>query len=213
MKLRKRRLKESRLYAILDKEVLGNRSILRTAGIIIKDKGCGIIQLRDKVSEKEFVLEKAVALRKLLLNSATLFIINDYLDIAKIVDSDGIHLGQGDLSIEIAKKILGKDKIVGISCHSLRQALDAQEKGADYISIGPVFATPTKTEYNPIGLNLIKEVKKKIKIPFFVIGGIGLKNINQALSKGAKNFAICSAICQARNIRKTIKAIRKQLNG
>lgn len=190
MSLKKKLLKDARLYAIIDKELSRKLSILNLARKI-KGLGADIIQLRDKVSKKKDVIKEAVLLSKLLSNSNTLFIVNDYLDIAKISDSDGLHLGQTDTSIETARRILGKDKIIGISCHNLKQAMTAQTKGADYISIGPVFPTPVKPEYKPLGLKLIKKVKKKIRVPFFAIGGINQDNIDEVLTAGASRIAVC----------------------
>lgn len=199
MNLKKKLLKESRLYVILDKKRLRNKPVFGIADKI-KDSGIDIVQLRDKESKIESLLKDAYALRKSSSNSKTLFIINDYIDIAKITDSDGIHLGQEDTPIEIARQILGKDKIIGVSCHNLRQAKEAQNRGADYISIGPIFSTPTKPEYKPVGLGLIKEVNKIIKIPFFAIGGIDQKNLNKVLSHQVKRVALCKAICQVKDI-------------
>lgn len=205
MNLKEKRLAKSRLYVIIDKSDLANK---------IKPKKLpDIIQFRDKNSDKARLLKNVYVLQKLLHKTKTLFIINDYLDIAKIVDSDGIHLGQLDISIEIARKILGQDKIIGISCHNLKQALDAQKRGADYISIGPIFKTATKPEIKrTVGLGLIKKVKKKIKIPFFAIGGIGKKNIERIISAGAKRIAIHSAICKAKNISLATRYFAKSLN-
>ena len=200
MNLKKRLLKKSHLYVLIDKEVLRTRGSVFNTVNKIKDLGIDIIQLRDKTSDKTTILKNAYALRELLSNTKTIFIVNDYLDIAKIVDSDGIHLGQGDVPIEIARVLLGEDKIIGISCHNLKQAIIAQNKGADYISIGPVFSTATKPDYKPVGLGLIRKASKKIKIPFFAIGGINQKNINQVLSAQAKRVAICRAIWQAKDI-------------
>jgi len=210
MKLKKRRLKESHLYVIIDKKISGKRSIFSIANKI-KTQGADIIQLRDKGSEKETIIRDALGLRRLLLNTQNLFIINDYLDVAKIVDSDGIHLGQDDASIGIARRILGKDKIIGVSCHNLKQAIQAQNRGADYISIGPIYPSLTKPEYRSIGLDLIKKLKGKIKIPFFVIGGINQDNINEILLFGAKRIALCRAILQAKNISSSVKAFSKIL--
>lgn len=210
MKSKKELLKRPHLYAIVDKKICGKRPLLNIARII-KDAGVDIIQFRDKKSQKESVLEDARALQKKLVNTKTIFIINDYLDIAKIVNSEGVHLGQDDISIEIARKILGKDKIIGISCHNLREALNAQHRGADYISIGPLFPTTTKPEYKGIGLGLIKKCKKKLKIPFFGIGGINENNIKEVLSSGIKRVAICSAICQSKNISVTTRNFTRLL--
>lgn len=211
MNLKKRLLRESRLYVIVDKKVSGVRPIFDIVSKI-KDSGADIIQLRDKESKKESILKEAYKLRKLLTNSQALFIINDYIDVAKLVDSDGIHLGQNDLPLDIARQLLGKDKIIGVSCHNLNQAIEAQKNRADYISIGPIFSTPTKPEYKAVSLDLIRKVKKAIHIPFFVIGGINENNVNDILSLGVKRVAICRAICRAKNIRSAIKKFSRILN-
>jgi len=182
---------------------------------VSKIKYCGIdiIQLRDKDSKKENILRDALFIHKALLNTNTIFIINDYLDIAKIINCDGIHLGQKDTSIEIARKILGKDKIIGVSCHNLSQALIAQKKGADYIGIGPIFPTFTKPHISKlISLNLIKEIKKKIKIPFFAIGGINLDNINKVITFRANRIAVCRAILNSQDIPSTVREFKKALH-
>lgn len=210
MKLKKGLLKESRLYVIVDKKISEHKSIFNIVNQI-KYLGVDIIQLRDKESEKEDILREALGLHKLLFNTKTLFIINDYLDIAKIVDCDGIHIGQDDTSVEIARRALGRDKIIGVSCHSLKLAKKAQDCQADYISIGPIFSTLTKPEYKAVGLDLIKEVKDKIKIPFFVIGDINENNINEVLATGAKRIAVCRAILKAKDISTSINNLRKQL--
>lgn len=210
MNLKKKLLKESRLYVIVDKEVSGHRPIFNIVSKII-DSGADIIQLRDKASKKESLLKEAYKLRRLLINTKTIFIINDHVDIAKIVDSNGIHLGQNDLALGIARRLLGKDKIIGKSCHNLKQAIEAQKSGADYISIGPIFSTPTKPEYKAIGLDLIKKLKEAIHIPFFVIGGINESNINDILSLGLKRVAVCRAVCQAKNISLAAKKLYKIL--
>ena len=216
MSLKKKLLKKSRLYVIIDKKVCGKRKLFAIVNRI-KNQGIGLIQQRDKISNKETVLRNAFILRKLLLSNKPhsvrpLFIVNDYLDIAKIVDSDGIHLGQDDLSIDIARKFLGKDKIIGISCHNLKQAIQAQKRGADYIGIGPVFSTATKPGYKPVGLNIIKKVREKIKIPFFVIGGINAGNLNKVKSSGGSRIALCRAVCRSRDVLVTLNNLKSLLN-
>jgi len=195
MKSKKKLLEKSRLYAIIDKKTCGLNSAVDLLNKI-KNKGVEIVQYRDKDSGKETILKTAFALKKIIANTNCLFIMNDYLDIAKISDADGIHLGQDDISIDIARRILGRDKIIGVSCHSLTQAKKAQREGADYISIGPIFATPTKPKIPPVGLNLIKDIKDNIKVPFFAIGGINKNNIKEILSYGIKRVAVCRAVCQ-----------------
>lgn len=208
---KKKLLKKSLLYLILDKETAGQKDLPDIA-LQVKDSGVGIIQFRDKFSCKSSILKDAFSLRRSLRGSKVIFIINDYLDVAKIVDSDGLHLGQLDLSIEIVRRVLGKDKIIGVSCHNLRQALTAQEKGADYIGIGPLFSTPTKPQYRPIGLKLIRELNNKIRIPFFVIGDVNLGNLGKIISSGAKRVAVCRAILKSNNISFAAKSFCKTLH-
>lgn len=185
-------LKKSRVYVIIDKDTAGKTCLTDIAKKIAKAKTAAFItQYRDKNSKREDILKRALSLRKILPKEKTLFIINDYIDIAKISGCDGLHLGQKDLSIETARMILGKDKIIGISCHSLKQAKDAQRRGADYIGIGPVFSTPTKPDYKPIGLKEFKKIRQDIRIPFFAIGGINDKNIREVLNAGANRVAVC----------------------
>ena len=212
MKPKKDLLRKQRLYLIVDKKISCNRNIPAMVARI-EGRGAGIIQLRDKQSNKDSIVKEALLLRKALSNNKALFIINDYLDVAKILNCDGLHLGQEDSSLRIARKILGPDKIIGISCHNLKQALKAQKEGADYIGFGPVFPTTTKPRIKKTtGLNLIKELKKKMKIPFFAIGGINKSNINEVLSSGTDKVAICSAILKAKNIPSEIKYFSKVLN-
>jgi thiamine-phosphate pyrophosphorylase len=196
-------LKKSRLYLILDKETAGKQPICAVARKAVAGR-TGIIQLRDKSSAKERVLTDAYSLTKALSGTSVLFIINDYVDVAKIVDADGVHLGQSDTSIEITRRILGKDKLIGISCHNLKQALDAQNRGADYIGIGPVYRTSTKPEYRPTGLRLIRQVKSRIKIPFFAIGNINRNNLAGVKSAGAKKIAVCRAVLKSKDIKASI---------
>jgi thiamine-phosphate pyrophosphorylase len=193
MRPRKRSLGRSRLYVILDKEVIRNRP-LKDIVRQLKKAGCDIIQYRDKVSDRQDVLKNAFIIKKMLLRSKTLFIINDYPEVARICGADGLHIGQEDISLKSARCLVGKDKLLGVSCHSLAQALRAQENGADYLGIGPVFRTPTKPKAKPVGLALVKKVKNKIKIPFFPIGGINFENIADILACGVRKAAVCRAV-------------------
>ncbi|MFA6217051.1 MAG: thiamine phosphate synthase [Candidatus Omnitrophota bacterium] len=192
MNSRKKLLLNCRAYAVLDKEVLGSASLLKHL-VRIKSSGLDIVQLRDKVSCKKEVFQDAKIFQKVFSKSNKLFIINDHVDIALLVDCDGIHLGQDDLPLEAVRKLTGRSKIIGISCHSLRQALKAQEEGADYISIGPIYATPTKPDYKAVGLSLLATCAKKIKIPFFAIGGINPLTISDCIAYGATRAALCRA--------------------
>lgn len=212
MRPRRELLKRSLLYVIIDKEVSGERPVFNLAKKI-KNAGAGIIQLRSKIRDKNALLIEALRLKNLLSGSKTLFIVNDHADIAMITGADGLHLGQRDLSVKKARKMLGNDKLIGVSCHNLKQALKAQNEGADYIGIGPIFPSALKPKRKPIGPKLIKKVSEKIRIPFFAIGNINLANLNQVIKTGAKRAAICRAALESKNIFRTIKAFNHILRA
>jgi len=198
MKSRKNLLKKSRLYLILNRKSKSNRSLENICSVF-SAKGAGLIQLRDKKSAKKEVLKFAKKLSRLLKRTQTLFIVNDHIDIAKASCADGVHLGQCDCSVKQAREVLGKDKIIGVSCHSLKQAQIAQKQGADYIGIGPIFSTPTKPEYKPIGLEVLSKLKGKIKIPYFAIGDIHQGNLKKVTACGARRVAVARAILDSNN--------------
>lgn len=198
MNWKKRLLEKSHLYVIVDKEISAKTPITDIVKRI-KKSSTDIVQFRDKISCKKDIIKKSLVLKKLLRNTNKTFIINDYLDLAKIVDADGVHLGQNDVPLNLARKILGAGKIIGISCHNLKQALAAQKGGADYISIGPIFPTSLKPAVKSIGLNLIKEIRKKISIPFFAIGGINHCNIKKVFCLGAERIAVCRAFLKVKD--------------
>jgi len=152
------------------------------------------VQHRDKVRSKREIYEKTVRLRRLTKDFKALFIVNDYVDIAFCVNADGVHLGQDDLPLKEARRILGKKKIIGISTHNLKQAIEAERDGADYIGFGPVFQTMTKDAGEPKGIDMLREIKTKVKIPVVAIGGINLENIMSVLNTGIDAVAVTSAI-------------------
>ena len=127
----------------------------------------------------------------------------------KLVNADGLHIGQDDLPVQAVRRLLGPGKIIGKSCHSLKQAILAQKEGADYLSIGPIFTTPTKPNYPAVGLKLLKPVQKNQGYPVIAIGGIDKNNIGLVRAAGAKNIAVARAICKAKNIEKAIDDLQK----
>jgi thiamine-phosphate pyrophosphorylase len=174
------------------------------------------VQHRDKVRSKREIYEEAVKLRSLTKDFKALFIVNDYVDIAFCVNADGVHLGQDDLPLKEARRILGKKKIIGISTHNLGQAIEAERDGADYIGFGPVFRTITKDAGEPKGSDMLREVKTKVKIPVVAIGGINLKNIRLVLDTGIDAVAVASAILAGdieENVRRFVDIIRAHKNN
>lgn len=156
--------------------------------------GVGWVQYRDKNASRRKVYEEAIKLKDLAGKHNAVFIVNDYSDIALAVDADGVHLGQDDLPVKEARKILGKGKIIGVSTHCIEQALEAEQAGADYIGFGPVFHTSTKDVGSPRGTALLGEIKNKVSIPVVAIGGINLENLNSVLETGVDAVAVASAI-------------------
>lgn len=180
------------LYLITDRTIsnLSLKKIVRQA----LSAGIKIIQIREKNLSKKELYTEIVSLKPLFARHRALLIVNDYVDIAYIINADGVHLGQKDMPIKETRKILGDNKIIGISTHSLKQALDAQGAGADYIGFGPIFKTTTKNAGHPKGVNALVEVKKHIKIPVIAIGGITVENVPEVFRAGADAVAVISGI-------------------
>ncbi len=152
------------------------------------------IQYRDKFRTRREIYEETLRLRKLTNDYNAVLIINDYVDVAFCADTDGVHLGQDDLPLKEARKIISKKKIIGVSTHNLEQAIKAEKEGADYIGFGPVFRTITKDAGEPRGTDMLREVKAKVSIPVVAIGGINLENIISVLTTGVDAVAVASAI-------------------
>jgi thiamine-phosphate pyrophosphorylase len=180
--------------------------------------GAGMLQLRNKTGSRAELLEEAKALRKLTRAYGVPFIVNDYPDIALEVDADGVHLGQEDLRLEEARRMLGPGKIIGVSTHSLEQALAAERAGADYIGVGPVYPTNTKPGRAAVTTSYVAEAARHVRIPFVAIGGITLDNVSEVLAAGATRICAVSAIVgsedPAATCRSFLEAIRSaELTG
>ncbi len=152
--------------------------------------GALVIQYRNKRAPRRAMLEQARQIRVLTREAGALLIINDLVDLALVVEADGVHLGQDDLPLREALAVLGDAALIGISTHSLAQARRAEAEGADYIGIGPVYGTPTKPDYQPIGLKTVREVVAAVRIPVVAIGGIDLDNLAEVAAAGARNVAM-----------------------
>lgn len=172
--------------------------------------GVTVVQLREKdCSSREFY-ELAVSLKKLLRPYHVPLLINDRLDIALAADADGLHLGQSDLPCDVARRLLGADKIMGLSVENLRQAREANEMDLDYIAISPVYATPTKTDTgNPLGLEGVKAIASVSKYPAVGIGGMNRDTATEVIKNGASGIAVVSAIVSATDPRLASAELRK----
>lgn len=189
---------EVKLYVIISSNLM-KKSLEEVLQDVIEG-GADAIQLREKtMSDREFLII-ARQVRKVTAQSKTVFIVNDRVEIARKADADGLHIGQSDIDITTARNILGHNKIIGVSTHTISQARRAQQSGADYIGAGPVFSTATKSYEPPVGLDYVQQVKKEITIPFVAVGGINIGNVQEVLHAGGRRIAICSAIICSENI-------------
>lgn len=198
MRSNKKCLASAKLYLILDTQVNTYTQLLE---ILKRSILCGvdIVQLRDKSGCARDILAFAKEAKKIIGGKAP-FIINDRVDLALIADASGVHLGQDDIPIDGARRMLGSKKIIGISCQNFEHARRAQKDGANYIGFGSVFKTQTKPGRSPMDLEVFKKVVREIKIPVFAIGGITSDNVGQLRKFGVERVAVCRGICLAKNV-------------
>ncbi|MDD4306168.1 MAG: thiamine phosphate synthase [Methanosarcina sp.] len=169
------------------------------------ESGCRIVQYREKnKSTKEMVFEASEIKR--ICSGRAIFLVNDRIDVALAVDADGVHIGQDDMPIEKARKLLGEDKIIGLSVRNREEAIQAEKSGADYIGLGPIFDTATKKDAGEgIGPLKIKEVKAAIKLPIVAIGGINKENCESVVQNGADSLVAISAVVCSDDVKREIK--------
>ena len=201
-------LQKIKLYVLLDKGLIGKRDIEKVTLELVKG-GAQMVQYRDKISEDKEYFENARAIQKILRKYRIPLIINDRLDVAWYLNSDGVHLGQGDIPIRVAKTLLRKETIIGGSAETVEQAVQAEREGVDYIGVGPIFYTTTKKIGAVRGIKLLKQLLPKIKLPCFAIGGIDLGNLDFILRSGCNRVVVGSAILKSKDLP---KACREFLN-
>ncbi|PYL30071.1 MAG: thiamine phosphate synthase [Verrucomicrobia bacterium] len=206
-----RNLSDCRLYGILDLGYVGIDDAERVTKSMI-DGDVDLIQLRAKEHSVEEIVDLAGKLHEVTSAAGVPLIVNDHAEVAAKVPVEGVHLGQDDDSLAHARKKAGRHVLVGKSTHSLEQAVEAEREGADYVGFGPIFATPTKPDYQPIGLTGIKRVHNEITVPTFCIGGIKIDNLGQVIAAGARRVAIVSGLLKAPNIAKYARACKALLN-
>ncbi len=211
MRWKKKLLQEARLYLILDRQVNTDDQLFKIAVQAI-GAGVDLIQLRDKVGNARDLLGCFQHIASIVRHRVPL-IMNDRVDLALAAKAEGVHLGQEDMPIREARRIIGAKALIGISCQTLEQAREAQDVGADYIGFGSVFKTPTKPERFPLDLNFLEKVVHKVSIPIFAIGGIGLKQIATLRAIGVERFAVCRAICQASHVKEAARNIVREIRG
>ena len=202
------RFREIDLYPVTCQDLSEGRTNLEVLEAVIAGGG-RIIQLREKDWDKRDLYELAVEFKKRTLKSNTLLIINDHVDVALAADADGVHLGQDDLPVPAARRI-APDLILGASTHNLEEALTAQEEGADYVNIGPIFPTKTKAKASRfLGPNAISDIGPRLEVPFTVMGGINMDNITQVLDAGARRVAVVTGVTRANDITERVQELRQ----
>ena len=212
MDIKKYLLKDKKLYLVTNSDNFNSdEEFLDRVALAIKS-GVNIVQLREKTKPAAKIIEYGRVIRQITSEYGALFIVNDRIDLAQILNADGVHLGQDDIDIKSARKILGEKMIIGISTHKEQDALEAVQNGADYIGVGPVYKTPTKPKREAAGLEYLRWAAQNVNIPFYAIGAIDSNTIDEVISNGAKRVAVVRAIMNSQNIEKTVKEFLEKLN-
>ncbi len=207
-----RNLSECQLYGILDLSYVDNSDAVSVADSMIEG-GVDLIQLRGKERPIEELVDLAATLHELTARSSTPLIVNDHAEIAVRVPVEGVHVGQDDDAVADVRRRVDRKILVGKSTHSLEQALRAQREDADYLGFGPIFATPTKPDSQPIGLKEIEGVHRDVVLPIFCIGGIKIDNLKQVITAGARRVAIVSCLLKAADIAEYARTCKNLLNS
>ncbi len=199
------------LYLVTDRGLARGRSTLEIVSAAVHG-GATVVQLREKDCSTWDFIEQALALKEFLKDRGVPLIINDRVDVAQAVKADGVHLGQTDMPLGMAKKILGDSMIIGISAESLQDAVEAENGGADYLGVSPIYATPTKTDTAaPLGLEGLREIRKAVRLPLVGIGGLNRDNAAEVIRSGADGVAVVSAIVAADDPQTAADAIKQTI--
>ena len=201
------------LYVIIDPEVSAGRDPLEVARGTLKG-GARILQLRDKLRDKGQTLALARALKEVCVAFDALFIVNDHADLAAVVDADGLHIGQGDLPIAEARRVLKPGQLIGRSNHLLEEAMESQARGADHVALGAVYPTATKTSIigrAPTGTEPIRKLKQAVDVPVVAIGGINEENVEPVVKAGADAICVSSTVGQARDPEETTRRLVERI--
>jgi thiamine-phosphate pyrophosphorylase len=196
------RLAQARLYFVTDASTTEHALLEALAG------GVDVLQLRDKEADDDAILAAAATFRALCAEHGALFFVNDRPDLAVAAGADGVHLGQNDEPVAAVRERLGRDLLIGLSTHSREQLAAALETDADYVCVGPVYATPTKPDYPAVGLELVRHAAEVVERPWFAIGGIDGAHVEEVATAGARRVAVVRAIRDAPDPRAAAAGLR-----
>lgn len=200
------------LYLVTDRRLMSSGTVEESVELAIEG-GASVVQLREKDCTSREFYELAVRVKKITAPRNVPLIINDRIDICLAADADGVHLGQKDLPCREARKILGGGKLIGVSAALPEEARRAQADGADYLGVGAVFATGTKSDTRPVTPEIIREIRAAVSVPFVVIGGVNAENIGQLYGLGINGAAVVSAVVAQSDITAAARAMRKAAKG
>ena len=201
----------SGLYLILDPSVCSAQSL---AGVFRQAAGAGarFFQYRNKTASMKEAYAEALPLRKIAAELGVTFIVNDRCDLALAVEADGVHLGQTDLPYAYARKVMGPDKIIGLSTHNAEQVTEAEQLKPDYIGFGPIFKPASKQDHDPVvGIEGLRQIRALTSLPVFAIGGIQLAQVGNVMKAGADGIAVISAVLNAPDVTKAVKDLIAQM--
>jgi len=178
------------------------------------ESGIRLVQYREKEKKMGAKYEECLAIRDLTRKAGVAFIVNDDIELARLVGADGVHIGQEDLPVEAVRRLVGENMAIGLSTHSPAEARDAVKRGADYIGVGPIFKTFTKEDVvDPVGFEYLDYVVNNVDIPFVAIGGIKEHNIGEVFRRGASCVALVTEIVGEENINEKINALRHEIEA
>ena len=200
------------LYAVTDRHWLNGRTLYEVVKESL-DGGVTFLQLREKTLDEAHFLEEAKELQKLCKEYKVPFIINDNVDIAVAMNADGVHVGQSDMEALDVRKTLGEDKIIGVTAKTVEQALKAQAHGADYLGVGAVFGTTSKTDATKLDHKVLKEICETVDIPVVAIGGITEENVTELAGNGICGVAVISAVFGQPDIEQATKELKEKVEG
>ena len=199
--------KELILYAVTDRHWLGEDTLYDQVKKAL-DGGATFVQLREKKLDREDFLAEALEIQKLCRKYGVPFVINDEVSIAKDIDADGVHVGQSDMEAMDVRKVLGPDKILGVSAQTVEQAIIAEKHGADYLGVGAVFATGSKDDADDVSHETLKAICEAVSIPVIAIGGITKDNVSELAGSGICGVAVISAIFGQNDIKKATEELK-----
>lgn len=200
------------LYVIVDPEQTEGRPVLEVAQAAL-DGGAVAIQLRDKKSDKGSMVKTASALTKMCASKSALFFANDHADVARLSNADGLHVGQTDLSVSMARQVLSSEQLVGTSNALFEEAIASESQMADYVAVGRIYETGTKSNTRPAGLETLRKVKSSVGVPVVAIGGINNSNVVPVVQAGADAVCVISAVCRAPDPKAAAARLTELING